>query len=215
MLAIVQARTSSKRFKNKVLFPIYEKPLIQHVIFRIKKSLLIKNIIVATSKNKEDDKLVNFLKKIKIKFYRGDLNNVALRLYKLAKMQKVNYFIRISGDSPLIDKSIINRMIKILRESNNKYDLITNVFPRSFPKGQSVEIIKTSIIEKNIHKFTKMDKEHVTNYFYKNHKHFKIKNFSLKTKKNKINLSVDTKHDLKRILNKFNKDKFENFRMLG
>ena len=213
MLAIVQARTSSKRFKNKVLFPIYEKPLIQHVIFRIKKSLLIKNIIVATSKNKEDDKLVNFLKKIKIKFYRGDLNNVALRLYKLAKMQKVNYFIRISGDSPLIDKSIINRMIKILRESNNKYDLITNVFPRSFPKGQSVEIIKTSIIGKNIDKFTKLDKEHVTNYFYKNHKYFKIKNFSLKTKKNKINLSVDTKHDLKIILKKFNKDQFENFRM--
>ena len=215
MLAIVQARTNSKRFRNKVLFPIYEKPLIQHVVFRIKKSLLIKNIIVATSKNKEDDKLVNFLKKIKIKFYRGDLNNVALRLYKLAKMQKVNYFIRISGDSPLIDKSIINRMIKILRESNNKYDLITNVFPRSFPKGQSVEIIKTSIIEKNIHKFTKTDKEHVTNYFYKNYKNFKIKNFSLKTKKNKMNLSVDTKHDLKRILKKFNKDKFENFRMLG
>ena len=213
MLAIVQARTNSKRFRNKVLFPIYEKPLIQHVVFRIKKSLLIKNIIVATSKNKEDDKLVNFLKKIKIKFYRGDLNNVALRLYKLAKMQKVNYFIRISGDSPLIDKSIINRMIKILRESNNKYDLITNVFPRSFPKGQSVEIIRTSIIGKNIDKFTKLDKDHVTNYFYKNHKYFKIKNFSLKTKKNKINLSVDTKHDLKIILKKFNKDQFENFRM--
>ena len=213
MLAIVQARTSSKRFKNKVLFPIYGKPLIEHVIFRIKKSLLIKNIIVATSNNKEDDKLVNFLKKIKIKFYRGDLNNVALRLYKLAKMKKVKYFIRISGDSPLIDKSIINKMIKILKESNNRYDLITNVFPRSFPKGQSVEIIKTSIIEKNIHKFNKIDKEHVTNYFYKNYRYFKIKNFSLKKKHNKINLSVDTKQDLKRILNKFNKNEFENFRM--
>ena len=128
-------------------------------------------------------------------------------------MKKVKYFIRISGDSPLIDKSIINKMIKILKESNNRYDLITNIFPRSFPKGQSVEIIKTSIIEKNIHKFNKIDKEHVTNYFYKNYRYFKIKNFSLKKKHNKINLSVDTKQDLKRILNKFNKNEFENFRM--
>lgn len=211
MLAIVQARTSSKRFKNKVLFSIYGKPLIEHVVFRIKKSLHIKDIIVATSKNKEDDKLVNFLKKIKIKFYRGDLDNVALRLYELAKLKKINYFIRISGDSPLIDKSIINKMIKIHQKSKNKYDLITNIFPRSFPKGQSVEIIKTSILKKNIHKFTKMDKEHVTNYFYKNHKQFKIKNFFLKVKKDNMNLSVDTKYDLKKILKKFNKDKFENF----
>ena len=102
-------------------------------------------------------------------------------------------------------------MIKIHQKSKNKYDLITNIFPRSFPKGQSVEIIKTSILKKNIHKFTKMDKEHVTNYFYKNHKQFKIKNFFLKVKKDNMNLSVDTKYDLKKILKKFNKDKFENF----
>ena len=44
-------------------------------------------------------------------------------------------------------------------------------------------------------------------------RYFKIKNFSLKKKHNKINLSVDTKQDLKRILNKFNKNEFENFRM--
>ena len=56
-----------------------------------------------------------------------------------------------------------------------------------------------------------MDKEHVTNYFYKNHKQFKIKNFFLKVKKDNMNLSVDTKYDLKKILKKFNKDKFENF----
>ena len=110
MLAIVQARTSSKRFKNKVLFPIYGKPLIEHVIFRIKKSLLIKNIIVATSNNKEDDKLVNFLKKIKIKFYRGDLNNVALRLVMEGlKLQGANPSFLDARDAILLaDKQIYN-----------------------------------------------------------------------------------------------------------
>ena len=215
LLLIIQARSGSKRFKNKVLYPIYEIPLIQHVVNRVKKSKKITNIVVATSTKKNDDKLIKYLRKNKVNFFRGELDNVALRLYEAAKFYKKKFFIRISGDSPLIDYRLIDRAIDIIKNSKNKYDLVTNVFPRTFPQGQSVEIIKTSIIEKNIHKFTKTDKEHVTNYFYKNYKNFKIKNFSLKTKKNKMNLSVDTKHDLKRILKKFNKDKFENFRMLG
>ena len=76
MLVIVQARTSSKRFKNKVLFNIYGKPLILHVIQKIKKSNKV-NIIVSTSKKKEDDLLVKLLFKNKIKCFRGPQNNVA------------------------------------------------------------------------------------------------------------------------------------------
>ena len=51
------------------------------------------------------------------------------------------------------------------------------MFPRTFPKGQSVEIIKSSILQNNMRKFSIFDKEHVTTYFYKNHLDFNIKNF--------------------------------------
>ena len=84
MLIIIQARTSSKRFKNKVLYKIYGKTLIEHVIDKIKKSRDAK-IVVATSKNKADDKLSKFLKKKKIDHYRGSLLNVAERLFHTAK----------------------------------------------------------------------------------------------------------------------------------
>ena len=65
MLAIIQARSNSKRFKNKVLYPIQKKPLIEYVYKRVSKSNKIKKIIVSTSKNKSDNDLVNFLKKKK------------------------------------------------------------------------------------------------------------------------------------------------------
>ena len=61
MIAIIQARSSSKRFKNKVMKIVYGKPLISYVIESVKKSKKIKKIVVATSTNKSDDKLVNFL----------------------------------------------------------------------------------------------------------------------------------------------------------
>ena len=54
-----------------------------------------------------------FVKKKKINFFRGSLTNVTKRVYELAKYQKADGFIRVNGDSPLVNlpqlkKSILN-----------------------------------------------------------------------------------------------------------
>ena len=215
MLAIIQARSNSKRFKNKVLHSIYGKPLIQHVIDRVNKSRFVSKLLVATSINSKDDKLVNYLKKSKIKTYRGDLKNVAARMLSAANLNKANFFVRISGDSPLIDYKLIDRIIKVHKKNGKKFDIVTNVFPRSFPKGQSVELVKTKILQENLHVFTKLDLEHVTKYFYKNYKKFKIKNIKNLSKKISLKKSIDTKKDLKNMLyNLDKKNKFEKFKII-
>lgn len=213
MLVIIQARTSSKRFKNKILYRVYGKPLIQHVIEKIKKSKKVK-IIVSTSINKDDDKLVRFLIKKKINYYRGSLKNVAMRLYKTAVKEKQNFFLRISGDSPLIDYRIIDKIINI-HEKNKNYDLITNIFPRTFPSGLSVEIIKTNTLGKSLKLFSKLDKEHVTRYFYRKSSEFKIKNFRNKKINNFKKLSIDTLKELKMITKIFKKNKFITYSYLN
>tara|TARA_B100000767_G_C19742031_1_gene526663 strand:+ start:505 stop:1056 length:552 start_codon:yes stop_codon:yes gene_type:complete len=175
------------------------KPLIQHVIEQVTKSKRVTEIIVATSSKKSDDKLISFLEKIKVKYFRGSLNNVASRFLKIAKNKNKKFFIRISGDSPLISPKIINRAI-VLYKKNPKYDLITNIFPRTFPQGQSVEIIKLSVLEKNISNMNENDLEHVTKFFYRNNHNFLIKNFVFTGKNLLIKMAVDTKKDLKNIL---------------
>ena len=213
LIVIIQARSNSKRFNNKVLYKIYNKPIIWHIISKIKKSKYVKKIIVATSQNKTDDKLVKYLTKIKINYFRGSLTNVAKRLCDAAEKNKAKFFMRISADSPLIDPVIIDKAIEIFNSKKKNYDIVTNVFPRSYPKGQSVEIIKTLKLKCFLSKFNKEQKEHVTKYFYKNYKNFRIKNFTSIKNKTKINtkLAIDTKDDLKLILKKFNEKKFINF----
>tara|TARA_B110000977_G_C11036509_1_gene477280 strand:- start:124 stop:711 length:588 start_codon:yes stop_codon:yes gene_type:complete len=193
---------NSSRFKQKVMYEIKEKPLIWYVINSIKKSRKIKKIIIATSKNKTDDKLCYYLKKNKIDVFRGNLNNVAERFYSLASRLKLKNFIRISGDSPFMDYKIIDRAINIHRKKPNKYDLITNIFPRTFPRGRSVEIIKTMSLKKILPFINKDEKEHVTKFFYKNKEQFCIKNFKA-NKKNLSNLAIDTKKDLEKLKNRF------------
>lgn len=201
MLVIVQSRCSSKRFPNKALYPIKSVPLILRVLKNITKSRRVTDLIVSTSTDKSDDRLVRLLKFFKYNYYRGSLENVALRLLNTALKKKVKFFVRISGDSPLIDPKLIDKAIKKLTKNKNA-DIITNIFPRSFPQGQSVEIIKIKTLKKNISKMTSFDKEHVTPYFYSNHQKFKIVNFKENNSyyKNLPKLSVDFKSDVKKIL---------------
>ena len=202
MIAIIQARCNSKRFKNKVLKFFLGKPIIQHVVDNVKKSKKLNKVIVATSKNKSDDKLIKYLKKKNINFYRGSHLNVAKRLSDLAEKKKSNFFIRISGDSPFVNAKIIDRAISLHKKRKN-VDLITNVFPRTFPMGQSVEIIKTKIIRKNLKRFNVKDKEHVTRYVYENNDNFSIINFRNKSKKKIFKMSIDTKKDFNFLEKKF------------
>ena len=80
------------------------------------------------------------MQKKTIKCFRGSHNNVLKRYVQFIKVRNIKKpIIRISGDSPFIDPSIVKTMICLSK--NTKFDLISNKFPRSFPKGQTVEII--------------------------------------------------------------------------
>ena len=118
------------------------------------------------------------------------------------KKKKSNFFIRISGDSPFINFKIIDRAIS-LHKKNKNFDIVTNVFPRTFPMGQSVEIIKTEIIKKNLKQFSNKDREHVTRYFYKNNSIFSILNFRNRSRKKIFKMSIDTIKDFNNLKNEY------------
>ena len=112
--------------------------------------------------------------------------------------------------SPLIDSKLID---SILNKKNKKYDIVTNVLERSFPKGQSVEVFNSNVFKKNFKYINlKDDKENVTSYFYKNSSKFKILNIKNKVDFSSINLSVDTIDDLKIIRNIYTKTKTKNWK---
>ena len=197
-VAIIQVRSSSKRFPNKVMTSINNKPLLYYVMSRVKRSKNIKKIIVACSVLKSDSSIARFCKENKYKIYRGSLNDVLDRYVKVCKKYKLKYFVRINGDSPCIDPNLVDKAIQIYKKKN--CDIVTNVFPRSYPRGISVEVIKSKcVFDLNKKKISNSFREHITSYFYNNYKNYKIINFNNKKNFSKINLSVDTKSDLKKI----------------
>ena len=61
----LQARMSSRRLPGKVLFKLKNKTVLEQAVSNLKKIRLKKKIIVLTSKNKSDNKIVQHCKKKK------------------------------------------------------------------------------------------------------------------------------------------------------
>jgi spore coat polysaccharide biosynthesis protein SpsF len=192
---IIQARMNSQRLPGKVLRPMGGQPLIQYLIERIKTTPW--PWMIATSDTADDQILVDFCRKHEYPYFRGSLHHVAQRFLDAAHSQNWDAFVRISGDSPLLDPHILTTVT--LRFLEVQPDLATNVFPRSFPRGQSVEVVSVDCLQQRVADFTAPgDQEHVTPYFYRHSTQFHIENIGMHPSKSEIQLSVDTLADFEK-----------------
>ena len=136
----VQARMSSERFPGKVLAPFNGVPIIKCVIDRILRVVSINQVVILTSKAESDDPLASYLDQLGIMKFRGEMNNVFQRFQQCLIEYPCDWFVRICADSPLLDYSTLELMQGLTEKKG--VDLVTNVFPRTFPKGQSIEIVR-------------------------------------------------------------------------
>lgn len=172
--AFLQARMSSSRLPGKVLTPLLGKPLFLHVFERVAQVLDPKHILIVTSSDPSDDPLCEELERRSLRFFRGPLDDVLGRFTAAWQASPSDWIIRISCDSPMISPDVIRQ---VAERRDDDFDLITNVFPRSFPKGQSVEILNASLFKKLASEpLLPHHREHVTQYVYENPQRFRIKN---------------------------------------
>jgi spore coat polysaccharide biosynthesis protein SpsF len=194
---VIQTRMSSSRFPKKALTPLCGIPMLMWTINYCREVNL--PLFVLTSTDESDNQLVGMLENNNVSYYRGSLQNVISRYLSFMREYQVKKVVRISGDSPLINPEVILKVIAQDLESTDA-DLTTNVFPRTFPKGQSVEVIpKKSLELLRDRSLSQSDIEHITSYFYANSKDFKIINLNNSEDLSTIKLSVDTKEDLLRV----------------
>lgn len=194
--AIIISRTDSKRLPGKALRLVDNKPLIYYVIERVNRIPNLQNIILATTDRHIDDELAIFGRRKGIDVFRGETDNVAHRVLHAALAYSVDCFIRVNGDSPLIDPILIKQGIEYCADKNTA--LITNLVERTFPYGISVEIIRTAAMAEACLKMqTAEEQEHVTMHFYKNSNIYNIKNItSTHVELRNARMVVDTESDL-------------------
>ena len=196
LTVIIQARCSSRRLPGKVLREVAGKPMIGYLIDRVRQSRSIGRLVVATSDEESDDRLASWCDATGISCFRGPLDDVAARFLAAARHWDLPAFVRLNADSPLLDPAIIDRAVSVFRE--DACDLATNTLVRSFPKGQSVEVISTDSLRQAHPRMSDEEREHVTVHFYRNAGDYRIRNFSFTEDRSTLQLSVDTEEDFAR-----------------
>lgn len=165
IVAVVQARTSSVRFPGKVLKEFRGKKVLAHALEAAGLACGRGRVICATSEDPSDDVLAEIVTQAGWGLHRGGLNNVWSRFRDIAATSGADWIVRICADSPLMSAHLIQAMILLVRAD---LDLITNIHPRTFPHGQSVEIIHERIFrEEFFFPKTSSDREHVTPHLYR------------------------------------------------
>ena len=195
---IVQARTGSTRLPNKVLLPFYEgKGILELMITKLRNNSKLP-IVIATSNNSSDEKIIQLAKKCNVEFFVGSEKNVLERFIDAAEHFNLSSIVRVCSDNPFIDVSDLN----ILSNENDAYDYScfnVNGNPSILSHvGFWAEKVSLKALKK-IQKMSKKNQhqEHVTSYIYQNPEKFsinKIETHQMFSNRN-IRLTLDTKED--------------------
>jgi spore coat polysaccharide biosynthesis protein SpsF len=197
--AVVQARMSSRRFPGKVLALFRNEPTIMHVLRAVASAVDAGSIAVATSTHQSDDVLAEFLEAKRVAVIRGDLENVLARFQQAARVTGADWILRVNADSPMLDGGVLRRVLEGARTGS--WDLVTTIFPRTFPKGRNAEAIRSgALLGVDAQAATAEEREHVTRYFYSRPAQYRILNIeSGNPLLANESLAVDTPDDLARL----------------
>ena len=174
-VAIIQARMGSVRLPGKIMTDLCGKPMLWHIVKRVERSELVNHVVIATSKEQDDDAVEELAEKNKFLLWRGSQNHVLKRFYDCAAHYKADIVVRLTGDNALVDAGIIDRGIAYFKECQQDYIY----YREGLPLGMAVEIFTYDALKCAYENAADAQCfEHVTPYLYKNPQMFRAERVS-------------------------------------
>jgi spore coat polysaccharide biosynthesis protein SpsF len=195
ILAVIQARVGSSRLPGKVLMPIMGKSMLERQLERVNLCRRIDGIVVATSDGPEDEEIVAVCDDAGVEIFRGDLHDVLDRFYRAAKKYAPDHVVRLTGDCPLIDPALIDRLIDFYL--SEPCDYASNCEAPTMPDGLDAEVMSFEALERAWQEATaSSEREHVTPYIRSHPEKFKTRCYQYHKDLSHMRWTVDEPQDL-------------------
>jgi glutamate-1-semialdehyde 2,1-aminomutase len=163
VVAIVQARMGSVRLPNKVMKHILGVPMIELLLSRLSQSCQVDQIILATSVNECNAPLVDHVQSLGYKCVCGSEDDVLERYLLAAREVGADIIVRITGDCPLVDPTLVDEAILEFKKTG--VDYLSNSWPPTYPDGLDIEVFTIDTLKKaETAAMESFDREHVTPY---------------------------------------------------
>jgi spore coat polysaccharide biosynthesis protein SpsF len=167
--AVIQARMGSSRLPGKVMLPLADRPVIDHVIERVRQCVRLNEITIATTPAAVDDVLVERAERNGVRWFRGSADDVLSRYYFAARESALDVVVRITSDCPLIDPFVTGEIVDAFAAA--AADIASNAGDeprdRTYPRGLDAEVFSFAALAEAYERATApYQREHVTSYLY-------------------------------------------------
>lgn len=201
VVAIIQARMSSRRLPGKILLDIDGISMLEQVVERVRRAQTINQVVVATTLDEEDDQVAHLCEQNNFQFARGSNEDVLKRYVQAAKQFGADVVVRITADCPLMDPEVIDKTVDNFLERIGEVDFGSNrgsgEIRRTYPIGMDVEVFSREALEragKEAHQ--PHQREHVTPYLYEQPGRFRTVTIDSGGDFGQLRWTVDTAEDL-------------------
>ncbi len=121
---MITARLKSTRLPMKVIKPIKGRPMIGHMLDRLKLATKPSRIIIATSTVAQDDPLEEIALLEGVDCFRGDPDDVLVRLTRAAQKFGLDTIVSCTADNPFVDPEYIDLLVdRHHSEQNDRTDI--------------------------------------------------------------------------------------------
>ena len=168
-------RMGSSRVPGKAMLNFAGKPLIWHIVDRMRRVDGVSRIIIATSTARENYVLRSFASDNGVGFYEHDgEDDLAGRIAGAIAGFDETHVLKTGGDCPLVDPFVMQKMVNIAIDEGDA-DFVSNRIDWSYPLGLSADLISRSAIQwadKNL--LLPKDREFFALYIRDHEKQFKV-----------------------------------------
>jgi len=161
IVSTIEARMTSSRLPGKVLLPAADRPMLFHLIRRLRAVPSIAEIVLATTTNATDDVLVDVARAERIRVFRGSEDDVMTRVIEAAESARADVVVEITGDCPIIDPEIAELVIRMYVANSAAY--VSNNHLRTYPDGMDTQVFALETLKLSASMTDdRLDHEHVT-----------------------------------------------------
>jgi len=186
---------TSSRLPGKVMLDIVGRPMLFHVVNRVRQARTLDLVVVATTDRPDDDTVDDFCRQESIPCFRGNLDDVLDRYYQAARHFHADAIVRITADCPMLDPEVIDRVVNAFLELD--VDYVSNTLECTYPDGLDVEVFSAESLERAWRQAElKSEREHVTPFIYKHQDLFRTFNVRHAVDLSALRWTVDENEDL-------------------
>lgn len=203
----IPVRMTSSRLPGKALRIINDKPILKYLLERVQKAKKIRKIIVCTTINKSDDKLIGFLNSENVEFFRGSEHDILTRYLDAANKFGTKFIVNVEGDDIYTDPICIDKIVEEFENTDADYLDIQDMPLGLSPSGIKIDALKIICSIKKTNNTETGYKSFFTSTNLFHTKHIKLVDSLIFP--NKTRLTLDYQEDLelaKEIFNEIGND---------